>query len=343
MNSKNNQAHQLPAKNDRRTVFKKIKIILVLTLILVIGITKLMSNHSHAAPVTPEILAGTNGYCLTQEKDLLGSAGSLEIAECSSSGTQNWTVVGASIEHANDCLSVKGDSKSAGAEVGLANCSQEAGQVWLRDKTGYYNPNSELCLNDPGAKTTGSLNIASCDDLNKASESWLAVGSAKTEISSPTCQNEKNGERIGCYAELEWIHWQSGSISHESLLNNYTDGNAYEEWCADFVSYVYNEADYGFTQGERNNWDEYDANLVQNENFTLHYPQNYTPKAGDVAYFDYNGGHVEIVASGGNTPTFIYGDSGTIDPTTQNGDMAANTKTNEPGEGQLMYYLSPNF
>jgi len=66
------------------------------------------------------------------------------------------------------------------------------------------------------------------------------------------------------------------------------------------------------------------------------------PLAGDVAYFNYGGGHVEIVVSGGQTPTFVYGDSGVTDPTTGNGQMTTNTITQKANEGQLIYYLSPN-
>jgi cell wall-associated NlpC family hydrolase len=126
------------------------------------------------------------------------------------------------------------------------------------------------------------------------------------------------------------------------LLNDYTEGNINEEWCADFVSYIYREAGYPFTDGERNNWDQYTAGDVQYMGFTLHPAGSYMPEPGDVAYFDYPGGHVEIVVSGGKHPTFIYGDAGTIDPATHNGDMTENSFTNDGAAGQVVYYLSPN-
>jgi hypothetical protein len=150
------------------------------------------------------------------------------------------------------------------------------------------------------------------------------------------------GDKIACVAAQQWILWQSGTVSHNTLLNTYSDGNSYEEWCADFVSYVYKQAGYPFENGERDGWDEYYAPYIENQGFTYHSAYDYTPKAGDVAFFDYNGGHVEIVAVGGSKPIFIYGDSGTTDKTTGNGDMADNTITNDGTAGQLIYYLSPN-
>ena len=76
--------------------------------------------------------------------------------------------------------------------------------------------------------------------------------------------------------------------------------------------------------------------------FSYHNASSYTPRPGDVAYFDYSGGHVEIVVSGGPTPTFVYGDSANIDSSTGNGEMEANTIISDGSMGQVLYYLSPN-
>jgi hypothetical protein len=148
---------------------------------------------------------------------------------------------------------------------------------------------------------------------------------------------------VACYAIKEWVNWTTEPNNHVNLLANYTGGSAftYEEWCADFVSYVYKQAGYPFTNGNYEGWDEDLAPDVINQGFTQQ-PSSYVPQPGDVAYFDYPGGHVEIVVVGGKTPTFIYGNSATIDPTTGNGEMAANTITHDPVLGSLQYYMSPN-
>jgi hypothetical protein len=146
---------------------------------------------------------------------------------------------------------------------------------------------------------------------------------------------------VGCYAIKDWIDWTSHPNDHVALLNNYTGGASYEEWCADFVSYVYKQAGYPFNNGNYSGWDENIASAISNQGFTIQ-NSSYIPKAGDVAYFDYPGGHVEIVIAGGPKPTFIYGNSATIDPTTGNGQMAANTIVNQGSFGQLLYYMSPN-
>jgi cell wall-associated NlpC family hydrolase len=147
---------------------------------------------------------------------------------------------------------------------------------------------------------------------------------------------------IACSAIKEWGLWVASNTNHEALLTNYTDGTPSEPWCADFVSYVYKEAGFPFTGGSADGWDQNDANAVQYMGFTMHPADgSYQPKPGDVAFFSYPGGHVEIVVSGGSKPTFVYGDSAQIDPTTNNGQMKANTITSD-SSGQLEYYLSLN-
>ncbi|HUD06698.1 MAG TPA: ricin-type beta-trefoil lectin domain protein [Candidatus Saccharimonadales bacterium] len=287
----------------------------------------------HAA--TQEIKSGFSGYCIDQS-----GVGGVSLKKCSDNDSQNWYVNQFNIIHDKTCLGVANGGTSPRSTVVVRACDDSAGQVWLRDNNGYENPNSGLCLSAQGTNSTKPLVIASCDPSNQ-SEQWSPVLS-NGDSYNQSCNSGSEGQRVACFAGLEWTHWQSGNPSHNDLLNIYSDGNGYEEWCADFVSYVYKEAGYSFTQGERNGWDEYSANNIQNLGFTEHDPSNYTPKPGDIAYFNYSSGHVEIVVSGGTKPTFVYGDSATIDPATGNGDMEANTITNEGSSGQLQYYLSPN-
>jgi hypothetical protein len=306
----------------------------VILLCLTIGVFRLIESHASAA--SSKITAGANGYCLDDHDNSTHANNTVDVWKCNDSNAQGWTANGTTITHDNTyCLSVQGSGKAQGTNVVLNACNNTPGQVWLRDNGGYENPNSTLCL----AAQAGSsaLIINSCATLSSSQETWTPTGST----SQPCTGSE--GNKVACYAEKEWSTWQSSTPNHETLLNTYTDGAPYEEWCADFVSYIYKEAGYPFTQGEANGWDESNANNVQNMDFTMHMASSgYIPKPGDVAYFDYNGGHVEIVVSGGKTPTFIYGNSGTIDPTTGNGEMEANTITNAGGEGQLIYYLTPN-
>ena len=293
----------------------------------------LFLGTSHASSPSSPVKSGWSGYCLDDylSKDIPGNK--VDLWSCNNSSAQDWRLNLTQIIHDSDfCLTA--DSSS---NIDLQNCSQAANQVWLRDNDGFLNPNSGLCLTADQPTDGQQLMLSSCNNLTSQSQKWTP----NLNYSTYSCSGNQ-GQMVACYAIKEWINWTSQPNNHLALLNEYTAGASYEEWCADFVSYVYKEAGYPFSNGNYNNWDENIAGDVVNQGFNVQQSSAYVPEPGDIAYFDYPGGHVEIVISGGKTPTFIYGNSAKIDPTTGNGDMAANTLTSEPNLGSLQYYMSPN-
>lgn len=321
---------------------KRYKGKVVFGFVIVVAIAAIATHikPGNASAASSVIRSGLSNYCLDVHDSGTGNGTKVDNYTCNDTQAQSWTTTYDRIQHgSNMCLSVQNDSKSAGSSVVINQCSDDPGQVWLRDQNGYENPNSGLCLALPTSKGAELVTMATCSLPSTIAEKWTPSPRA-TQTS--TCTQLSKDETIACNAAKEWDNWQSQPTNHEGLLNTYTDGAPYEEWCADFVSYIFKESGYPFTQGEANGWDESNANNIQNMGFTMHNPSNYMPKPGDVAYFSYNGGHVEIVVSGGKHPTFIYGNSGTIDPTTGNGQMEANTKLGDGTLGDLVYYLSPN-
>jgi hypothetical protein len=310
--------------------------------ICVVLVLVALLNHSSSAAPIPEVKA-TDGRCLEIAKNF----NSVIADACTDDEAQSWSVVNTSITHdSTQCLGVQNDSQTNGAKVTAAVCNQNApGQVWLREGSNFMNPNGGFCLSEP-TSNTAQVAVSSCN-LLAARQSW-ATSQSKSKnnqnVVPASCANKTKGQKIACVAAQQWNLWQTQASQHANLLNEYSDGNGYEEWCADFVSYVYRQAGYPLTNGERDGWDEYDANDMQYDGFTTHAADsNYVPQTGDVAFFNYPGGHVEIVLSGGKTPTFVYGDSAIVDPVTGNGTMAANTiQGDDDGiSGQVAYYLSP--
>jgi hypothetical protein len=297
-----------------------------------------------ADSLQPQIRVDVGDNCLDDYHGQLKSGSIVDSWTCNGTQSQAWSFSGNLISLKNKyCLAVTTDNKTV-----IERCSVTAhNQSWSRDGVGLVNNGNHRCLSLPAGKTKVQLITASCSQLTSVNESWTPdywSGKPLAQMSSPACDQATIGARVACDAEKQWLAWQTEPTLHSVLLNYYTAGNPYEEWCADFVSYIYNEAGAPFKYGERGNgWDEYNANNIRYMGFTYH-PANgtYLPQPGDVAFFDYAGGHVEIVAKGGPHPTFIYGDSGTIDPYTGNGNMAENQIVNDGSAGHLMYYLSPN-
>ena len=335
-----------PAPPPQKKRGKRWVWLVLIVALIVIAPTALRSGITHTSArikvisnigVTPDnnaIRSGFSSACLDVLHSGTASGTPIDASPCNDSAAQEWTTTATTINRkgANSCMTA-----SASGSIVLSGCSDAASQVWLRDQDGYYNPNTDNCLS--ASKVGAQLRLANCS-LSSAAESWTPAKNAQ----EPPCGGSQ-GEEVACNAVKQWTAWQANGSSHEALLTTYTDGTPYEEWCADFVSYVYQQAGYPFTSGSADGWDENDSNSVQFMGFTMTQAGNgYEPQPGDVAFFDYPGGHVEIVVSGGSKPTFVYGDSAQIDPTTGNGQMKANTITQDSQDGvtgQLVYYLSP--
>jgi hypothetical protein len=317
------------SKSSRPKRFAALLILVAMSL----SLSWLFLGTTHASSTGSPIKSGWSGYCLDDYRSKLANGNQVDLWNCNNSSAQDWQVNLTQISHANNlCLTANSDTK-----ITISTCNEGANQVWLRDNQSFLNPDLGLCLTAASASQDQALALTSCPTVDAANQTWLP----HINYADYPCAGTQ-GQKVACYAIKEWIKWTTEPNNHLGLLNEYTAGASYEEWCADFVSYVYQEAGFPFSNGNYDNWDENVAANIINQGFTQDTATNYVPQVGDVAYFDYPGGHVEIVISGGPHPTFIYGNSAVTDPTTGNGDMAANTITNEGSFGSLQYYMSPN-
>lgn len=137
--------------------------------------------------------------------------------------------------------------------------------------------------------------------------------SAASVAGGQTVQNlSQVRQNIVCVAEQELALWKSGSMKPGKDFYKYL-GEGYrgtgEDWCADFTSWVYNQAGYPFgpAQSAGPDWRiPYVGNFLvppqDNSKFVYHPASSYTPKPGDLA-LHYNSAknpaytHVNIVVS----------------------------------------------
>lgn len=334
-----------PEPPQRHSSWKwRLPLLLIPTIaLLIIGSFKLVDAKGSQSIAI--LRSGYVGYCLTAPSGYDKHLTTATNATCDGSTAQQWHTLSDTIRHTDlYCLGVPSITGQATLPVQVQRCTNSSHQQWLHYLDGYRNPATMLCLAGPSINGSGMIEAVSCDKMDQLRESWTPDewNVPVTAISAAPCNSGNEGQRVACYATRQWVAWQANPGLHTTLLTDYTDGNPSEPWCADFVSYVYREAGRPFTNADRDNWDEYRANALQVMNLQMHDPAHYVPKAGDIAYFDYPGGHVEIVVKGGPHPVFIYGDSGTTDPATHNGNMSENSFMNDGDGGQLEYYLSPS-
>src|SRR6185437_5687598 len=64
------------------------------------------------------------------------------------------------------CLDVVSAGTSSGTDVDWYACNGTAAQTWTHQSNGeLVNPNSGLCLTDPGGNTSARLDIETCTDV----------------------------------------------------------------------------------------------------------------------------------------------------------------------------------
>lgn len=135
-------------------------------------------------------------------------------------------------------------------------------------------------------------------------------GSCDSSLSGPTRQ------RVVSLAQKELKLWEDGTLKPGDGYHKYSQGRD-ENWCADFVSWLYNTAGYPLAETKDGNVPAVDTIKSIGEKgdiFTYHDSSNYKPQPGDlVIQKGPDISHVMIVASvEGNKMTVIGGNqSGT--------------------------------
>ena len=125
-------------------------------------------------------------------------------------------------------------------------------------------------------------------------------------------------QNVVCLSQQQLADWSAPGFDIATGFLPYTKDSlsAYEEWCADFVSWIYDQANYPLQPDP--NWDISAVAGVQQVgenggNFTWHASNgNYTPVPGDMAiHWDPPYEHVNIVVGvSGTTLSLIGGDQG---------------------------------
>jgi len=151
-----------------------------------------------------------------------------------------------------------------------------------------------------------------------------------------------------CVALAENAKWESGSKGPGGDFFEYTQGRD-EEWCADFVSWVFNKAGYPLSSTAK------DGNVPAVDTIaggpshtnmlpTLEYHSagGYTPVPGDIAIYQSGQSHVNLVTSVNKNEknmTVVGGNQGGISVNSQS-KVTSYTRSYEAGDG-LTGFASP--
>jgi hypothetical protein len=187
-----------------------------------------------------------------------------------------------------------------------------------------------------GSTGNSGTTVTNTSDVTASNACTTSTGSAVTCTSSSTTATaattsssstlSSTRQNVVCLAEQELATWKAqpdysatypGFTYAATGFLKYSDNN-YEEWCADFISWIYNQAGDPFTGGLSGGWRIAGVSSVQDlgtkdsSKFTYH-PESsgYVPQPGDIAIHTNGEDHVNIfISSTGGQSEYIGGDQG---------------------------------
>lgn len=245
------------------------------------------------------------------------------------------------------------------------------------------NPNSDSTRIVPAsalqyATVVSSLNISSLPQNNVSSSGNCISSSSSANCNyssgSSTTMPANIGQQVVCIAQGELVLWKQSpnypptgigpasspilNSQGTELLLKYIESNngKSQPWCADFVSWVYNQAGDPLTSSSQN-WDYSSViqifNMAQNStSFTYHSSTSgYTPAVGDIAIHEIlpppgkqatsqNFYHSNlVVAVTGSQVTLLGGDQGSNNI---NNNIVSEYVIPTPYSHNIVGYVSPN-
>jgi predicted alpha-1,2-mannosidase len=179
------------------------------------------------APPQPRIGAVTSAVssrlCLNVKGSSTANGAPVQAADCNGSDAQQWTIApDGTVRSLGKCLDVTNSGRARKTPVDLYACNGSGAQKWAARTDGeLVNPESQLCLSDPGPGATpgAQLNLYTCN--GSASERWVlpaapapVAGAISSGVSSTLCVDDR-----------------AGSIKNQNPIQLYTcSGGSSQHW-----------------------------------------------------------------------------------------------------------------
>jgi hypothetical protein len=176
-----------------------------------------------ATPTATGEVTGIDGQCLTNQ-DVLNTEGNPMIMHsCDGDPGQEWSVYSDStLRVQGGCLDVVSAGTTSGTDVDWYPCNGTVAQDWTASGGELVNPNSGLCLTDPGGNTSSRLDIETC--TGSAEQLWTLpsgspAGPAETVTASdysaansvgtqPTSDTD-GGDNVGWINSSSWLEYDN--------------------------------------------------------------------------------------------------------------------------------------
>jgi len=180
----------------------------------------------------------------------------------------------------------------------------------------YYNfyntggTNTSVTTTPPAATDTSSSSGACAS--NASVNVNCTPASTDPNTAAPVATTSPASKAV-CLAQAELALWKAGTLKPGTDFHKYSQGRG-GDWCADFASWIYNQAGYPLKATNQGNVPAVagiKAIGIAGGKFIWHPRAGYTPQPGDLAIHDLIGSHVNIVISATATSiTMIGGNQG---------------------------------
>jgi hypothetical protein len=188
-----------------------------------------------ATPTATGQVTGINGLCLANQNSLNTAGNPIAVTACNGSAGQQWSpYTDGTLRTQGGCLDVVSAGTTSGTNVDWYPCNSSAAQNWTQSNGELVNPNSSLCLTDPGGNTGSRLDIETC------------TGSAQQKWTPPS-----GGGGGGCGTTNIALGQPATASSTENAgfpAANAVDGNTGTRWSSAFSDPQWLEVDLGSTQ-----------------------------------------------------------------------------------------------
>jgi hypothetical protein len=169
-----------------------------------------------ATPTASGQATGLDSLCLSNSGGVNTEGNPMYAASCGDNPGQQWTTYSdGTVRTEGGCLDVVSAGTTSGTDVDWYPCNGTAAQAWTYSDDELVNPNSGLCLTDPGGDTSDRLDIETCADSAEqvwtlpagstvtASDYWAASSGVATQATSDT----GGGDNVGWLGNGSWIEY----------------------------------------------------------------------------------------------------------------------------------------
>ncbi|MGD0557314.1 MAG: carbohydrate-binding protein [Streptosporangiaceae bacterium] len=166
-------------------------------------------------------ITGIDGLCVANQ-DVVNTEGNpMVVSSCDGDPGEQWSVYSDStLRVQGGCLDVVGAGTTSGTDVDWYPCNGTVAQDWTYSDDELINPNSGLCLTDPGGDTSSRLDIETCAD--SAEQQWtlptasssgtLTVtasdyAAASSGVATQATSDTGGGDNVGWIGDGSWLEY----------------------------------------------------------------------------------------------------------------------------------------